>query len=157
MGLLPLYYINVSIPISVWFSLCVCAGVCVYVCAHAHMCTCRTQVSFEIVLYSSTLFPWDRFFQTNPELIDAVFPLSSLLLVPPLASSVWIRNYRKAGTCNWSLALGIDAAALTQTWASCFPTTLQPWNPSEIESQRFVYFYSVCLNIKLGWMYEQPM
>ena len=153
MSLWPLYYINVSMQFSVWFSFRV--YVCVCPCAHVHMCTCRTQTSlFEIVLHSSsTLFPWDRVFQTNPEFINTVCPHKQLAPGPSLS----LLSLNEKLQESWWAHLALMLLLLTQTWSSCFPTTLQPWNPSDVESQRFIYFYSVCLNIMLGWMDEQHM
>lgn len=112
----------------------------VYVCVRTHMCTCRTQLLlFEIALYSSsTLFSWDTVFQTNPEFIDAVCPPKQLAPGPSL--SLLLNQELQEG---WWAHLALTLMLLTQTWAFCFPTTLQPWNSSDIESQRFIYFYSV--------------
>ena len=78
-------------------------------------------------------------------------PLSSLLLVPPLTSSVWIRNYRKAGTCNWALALGIDAAAVDTNLGlllSYNTSTMEPLRDRESK----IYLFLFCVSEYYAWM-----
>lgn len=79
--------------ISVWFSC-----VFVYTCTLVEYRCCCLKVSYIVLLPYPLETETSK--QTQSSLMQFV-PLSTLLLVPPSASSIWFRNHRKAGGLTW--------------------------------------------------------